>query len=230
VPQRLIAPAEEGRGRVSAGVCFSTILNAPRRYCDLPDQPRMNLSNEQVFSLLREVGAGKESALETLYRAYGRAIYRFAFSRLRDAADAEEVVVDTMHEVWRHADRFRGESKFSTWLLGIARLKALSMMRSREPEHEELVTFEEGLESADASAFEVLAQKERREDVRHCMERLSKDQQECLHLVFYEDFSLAEVAAVQCCPTNTVKTRLFHARQKLKNCLAAMLARENGRA
>ena len=190
----------------------------------------MDLSNEQVFSLLRDLAAGKESALKTLYAAYGRTIYRFALSRLRDAADAEEVVVDTMHEVWRHPDRFRGESKFSTWLLGIARHKALSAMRSREPEHEELEPLCEALASEDASAFEILAQKQRREDVRNCMDRLPDDQRECLHLVFYEGYSLAEVAAVQSCPTNTVKTRLFHARHKLRNCLSSMLFREQGHA
>jgi RNA polymerase sigma-70 factor (ECF subfamily) len=187
----------------------------------------MDLSNEQVFALLRELGAGKESALKELYRAYSRTIYAFSLARLRDAADAEEVVVDTMHEVWRHPDRFRGESKFSTWLLGIARHKLLSLMRSREPEHEEIETFEETLESEDAGAFEILAQKQRREGVRHCMDKLPEEQRECLHLVFYEGYALGEVAAVQNCPENTVKTRLFHARQKLKNCLRLLLAREN---
>ena len=187
----------------------------------------MDLSNERVFALLREIASGKEHALKELYRAYSRTIYAFALVRLRDAADAEEVVVDTMHEVWRHPDRFRGESKFSTWLLGIARHKLLSMLRGRDPEHEEIETFEETLESDDATAFDVLAQKQRREGVRNCMDKLPAEQRECVHLVFYEGYALAEVAVVQNCPENTVKTRLFHARQKLKNCLRLLLAREN---
>lgn len=186
----------------------------------------MDLSNEQVFALLRELASGKEQGLKELYRAYSRTIYAFALMRLRNPADAEEVVVDTMHEVWRHPDRFRGDSKFSTWLLGIARHKLLSMLRNRDPEHEELETFEETLESEEASAFEILAQKQRREGVRKCMDKLPEEQRECLHLVFYEGYALAEVASVQGCPENTVKTRLFHARQKLKNCLRLMLARE----
>ena len=187
----------------------------------------MDLSNERVHALLREMGSGREQALKELYRAYSRTIYAFALVRLRDAADAEEVVVDTMHEVWRHPDRFRGESKFSTWLLGIARHKLLTLLRNRDPEHEEIETFEETLESDDASAFDVLAQKQRREGVRHCMDKLPEEQRECLHLVFYEGYGLAEVAAVQSCPENTVKTRLFHARRKLKSCLQRMLERES---
>src|SRR5437867_6638860 len=109
----------------------------------------MDLSNERVFALLREMALGKEQALKELYRMYSRTIYAFALVRLRDAADAEEVVVDTMHEVWRHPERFRGESKFSTWMLGIARHKLLSLLRNRDPEPQEIESFEERLEPID---------------------------------------------------------------------------------
>ena len=184
--------------------------------------------NERVFALLQRMSQGDEAALRELYLAYSRSIYAFALRRLRDAAEAEEIVVDTMHEVWRHPQRFRGESKFSTWLLGIARFKLLTLIRSREPQHEELGELEEVLESGEEGSFEVLAQKQRREAVRQCMDKLPPEQRECLHLVFYEGYSLAEVAAVLGCPENTVKTRLFHARRKLKNALRLMLQRENG--
>ena len=63
-------------------------------------------------------------------------------------------------------------------------------------------------------------------DYQHCMGKLTEEHRECLHLVFYEGMSLAEVAAIQRCPENTVKTRLFHARQKIKNCLRLLLERE----
>jgi RNA polymerase sigma-70 factor (ECF subfamily) len=183
---------------------------------------------ERAFALLERIGRGDQAALRELYRAYSRSIYAFALRRLRDAAEAEEIVVDTMHEVWRHPQRFRGESKFSTWLLGIARFKLLSLIRSREPEHAEIGDLEETLESEDDGSFEILAKKQRREAVRECMDRLSPEQRECLHLVFYEGYALAEVAAVLGCPENTVKTRLFHARRKLKNSLRRLLQRENG--
>jgi len=184
--------------------------------------------NEQVSALLQRMSKGDEAALRELYLAYSRTIYAFALRRLRDPAEAEEIVVDTMHEVWRHPGRFRGDSKFSTWLLGIARFKLLSLIRSREPEHEEIAELEETLDSGEEGSFEILAQKERREAVRRCMDRLPPEQRECLHLVFYEGYELAEVAAVLGCPENTVKTRLFHARRKLKNSLRLVLQRENG--
>ena len=79
-------------------------------------------------------------------------------------------------------------------------------------------------------AFEQLAQHERQEGVRHCMSKLSAEHRECMHLVFYEGYSLGEIAEVQGCPEGTVKTRLFHARQRLRNCLRLWLEREGVQA
>lgn len=183
----------------------------------------MELDNNAVFELLRAVAKGSEDAIRRLYDGYSRRIYAFALNRVRDPALAEEIVVDTMHEVWRHPDRFRGESKFSTWLLGIARYKILTALRSADPAYEEL---DEEMPSDGETAFEILAQKQRREGVQHCMDKLSDEHRECLHLVFYEGYSLKEVADVQSVPENTVKTRLFHARQKIRNCLRLLLERE----
>lgn len=183
----------------------------------------MELDNDEVFELLRAVGEGSEDAIRKLYNGYSRRIYAFALNRVRDHALAEEIVVDTMHEVWKHADRFRGESKFSTWLLGIARYKILTALRSSDPGHEEL---DEEMPSECETAFDLLAQKQRREGVQHCMGKLSPEHGECLHLVFYEGFSVKEVAEVQNVPENTVKTRLFHARQKIRNCLRLLLENE----
>ncbi|MFN3986119.1 MAG: RNA polymerase sigma factor [Rhodocyclaceae bacterium] len=183
----------------------------------------MDFDNVKVFELLKAVGQGSEAAIRELYTTYSRRIYAFALHRLGDPGLAEEIVVDTMHEVWKRPDRFRGESKFSTWLLGVARYKILTAQRSRETDHDEL---DEEMPSDDAGAFDVLAQKQRREGVQHCMGKLSDEHRECLHLVFFEGMSLKEVAEVQSAPENTIKTRLFHARQKIKNCLRLLLERE----
>lgn len=186
----------------------------------------MELSNDEIFILLAQVGAGDEAAMRTLYEAFGRKVYAFALNRTRDPQQAEEIVVDTMYEVWRHPDRFRGASRFSTWLIGIARHKMLSALRSRPPEHDDVDELGEVLACEDPGAFERLAERQRREGVQHCMGKLSEEHRECLHLVFYEDMSVSEVAGVQGCPENTVKTRLFYARQKIRNCLRLLLESE----
>jgi RNA polymerase sigma-70 factor (ECF subfamily) len=130
----------------------------------------------------------------------------------------------------RCTEPFRGDSQFSTWLIGIARNKVLMAFRGRKPDsrHEDLESIAEVLPAEGGSAFDAVAEAQRREGVLHCMDKLSDEHRECVHLVFYEGLALAEVAEVQGCPENTVKTRLFHARQKLKNCLRLLVQREGG--
>lgn len=191
-------------------------------------QPTME--NDDVLRLLDRVAQGDEGAFKELYRAFSRKLYAYVLRQLGDPAQAEEIVADTLYEVWRQPARFRGDSLFSTWLIGIARNKVLMAFRSRKPDskHEDLDDVAEVIAADTESAFEILAQQQRHEGVRHCMDKLSDEHRECVHLVFYEGMSLAEVAQVQTCPENTVKTRLFHARQKLKNCLRLLVEREGG--
>ena len=188
------------------------------------------MDNDEVLRLLGRIERADEAAFRELYRAFSRRLYAYVLRQLGDPAQAEEIVADTLYEVWRQPAKFRGDSQFSTWLIGIARNKVLMAFRSRKPDavHDDLADVAELVANEDPSAFDILAQQQRHEGVRHCMDKLSSDHRECVHLVFYEGMSLAEVAAVQVCPENTVKTRLFHARQKLKNCLQLLLQREGG--
>jgi len=188
------------------------------------------MDNDEVLRLLERVGRADEAAFRELYRAFSRRLYAYVLRQLGDPAQAEEIVADTLYEIWRHPATFRGNSQFSTWLIGIARNKVLMAFRSRKPDakHEDIDDVAESVANEDPSAFEILAQQQRHEGVRDCMKKLSHEHRECVHLVFYEGMPLAEVASVQACPENTVKTRLFHARQKLKNCLQLLLQREGG--
>jgi len=188
------------------------------------------MDNDEVLRLLGRVEQADEAAFKDLYRAFSRRLYAYVLRQLSDPAQAEEIVADTLYEVWRHPAKFRGDSQFSTWLIGIARNKVLMAFRSRKPDekHEDIDDLSEVIAGEDVSAFEMLAQQQRHQGVRDCMSKLSDEHRECIHLVFYEGMALAEVAEVQACPENTVKTRLFHARQKLKNCLKLLLQREGG--
>ena len=188
------------------------------------------MDNDRVRVLLERIGREDQAAFRELYKAFSRKVYAYALNMLNDHARAEEIVVDTMYQVWRYPARFRGDSQFSTWLIGIARNKALMAYRARRPDetHDDLDDIAE-TEAADTpDGFTTLAQKQRSEGVKHCMGKLSDEHRECMHLVFFEGLSLAEVADVQKVPENTVKTRLFHARQKIKKCLQLLLQREGG--
>lgn len=186
----------------------------------------MEFSNDDARALLARIAQREEAAMRELHHLFGRRVYAFALNRLHDPTESEEVVSDTLFEVWRHPERFRGESQFSTWLLGIARHKLLDRLRARRTDEEDIDEVIDTLQDDGPGALEVIAGAERRAGVKRCMEGLSDTHRECLNLVFYEELSLAEVASLQGCPENTVKTRLFHARQNIRRCLEKLLRAE----
>lgn len=177
------------------------------------------LTIEAARVLLKRMGEGDESALRELHDIYANRIFLFAMSRLRNEEAAETVMIDTLYEVWKNPDRFRGESRFSTWMLGIAKYKVLSAYRARGDYHEDVDDYAERLEDPDADVTaEIEAQQENRL-LRECIEALNDAQRECIQLVFFEGMPLAEIAGIQEVPEGTVKTRLFHARKNLKHCV-----------
>ena len=186
------------------------------------------MDNQRVTELLAQIERKDERAFRELYKAFSRKVFAYLLNMVGDHGRAEEILVDTMHEVWRNPTRFRGNAQFSTWLIGIARNKALMAFRARRPDevHADLDDIAETHASDTPDGFAQLAARQRAEGVQHCMGRLSDEHRECMHLVFFEGMSLAEVAEIQNCPEGTVKTRLYHARQKIKGCLERFLVRE----
>lgn len=160
-----------------------------------------------------------EKALVQLHELLARRIYAFAFHRLRDEQDAETVVVDTLHEVWKSAERFRGDSLVTTWVLGIARFKGLQLRDREPPDHDDIDDHADSLAADTEDGEAALSRWQQAQQVRNCMERLSAAHRECMQLVYYEGMGLAEVALVQHVPENTVKTRLFHARNSMRECV-----------
>jgi RNA polymerase sigma-70 factor, ECF subfamily len=181
------------------------------------------MTETDIHELLARMGRHDQSALTALHTEFGRRIYAFALTRLNNTDDAETVVADTLYDVWKAPDRFRGESSFSTWLLGIARNKCLMTLRARDVRSESYDESTHGDLQIDDSLgqYETVEATQLSGVVERCMERLTPPHRECLRLVFFEEMSVAEVAGLQSCPEGTVKTRLFHARKNLKDCLSA---------
>jgi RNA polymerase sigma-70 factor (ECF subfamily) len=186
----------------------------------------MELDNAQVLVLLKQVADRDEKAFARLYESVSRRVYAFAMHKSGDAAVASEIVSETLYQVWRAPAAFRGDAKFSTWVLGIARHKLLDRLRGMSPAHEDIDEHADQLAGNTPDGFERLSEQQRREGVASCLEKLTDPHRECLYLVFYEGMALAEISELQAVPENTVKTRLFHARTKIKKCLQLLLARE----
>jgi RNA polymerase sigma-70 factor (ECF subfamily) len=189
------------------------------------------LSEQDIWALLDAVIDGDERGLSTLYQSFSRRIYAFAMRPLRDAHEAEQVVIDTMYEVWRQAARFDRKCRFSTWVLGIARNKVLHALRDRLPQYEDLIALQDCLASDENDPPTQVALRQQSAHLDACVSQLPTPQRECMELVLRQDLPLADIARQQGCPENTVKTRLFKARNRLKVTLGHILgARRAARA
>lgn len=187
------------------------------------------ITEQQLVLWVNQTGEGSEQALAHLYSHLARRIHGFAFQYLSDTHQAEEVVTETMFEVWKNAKIFAGGSKVTTWVLGIARHKALDKLRGRDRigrVEQEWDDAAEEIVSEETGALRLLEQEEMAETVAECIAQLPEDQRKCIHMVFFQELSISEVAEIECIPKNTVKTRLFHARRKLRSALERRLGND----
>lgn len=174
-------------------------------------------SDEQERSLLRRVVARDRVALEELYRAYHRRLIRFLSRITTEHELVNEVINDTFWAVWRYAADFRGQSRVSTWIIGIAYRQALKALRHHKS----------NVESIDghgnlADGRDEIETTDRVELLNHALSRLPLEQRTVLELTYYLGHSCEEIAVIVGCPVNTVKTRMFHARRKLKLLLPSL--------
>jgi RNA polymerase sigma-70 factor (ECF subfamily) len=171
--------------------------------------------------LLARIAGGDKEAMHVFYRRHRVAVYRFVLRFLRDEAAAEDIANDVFIDVYRQAGRFEGRSKPSTWLLGMARFKALSARRRQR----DTVDADEVLESFedDADTPEVAVQKQdKARALRMCIDRLTPEHREVIDLTFYHGKSIREISEIAGIPENTVKTRAFHARRQLSLLMEKM--------
>jgi RNA polymerase sigma-70 factor (ECF subfamily) len=169
--------------------------------------------------LVLRVAAGNRLAMQVLFARHHARVYRFVLRLLGSQATAQDVTADVFLSVWQQAGRFQARASFSTWLLAIARNKALSeLRRCRHLRHGEYDP-----EMADPSdGPEVTCAINRRAELlRKCLGRLSREHREIVDLVYYHERSVQEVADILDIPRSTVRTRMFYARRKLAQLLAS---------
>jgi len=171
-------------------------------------------------ALVAKIAAGNRLAMQVLFARHHARIYRFVLRLLGSEALAEDVTSEVFLDVWRQAHRFEARSAVTTWLLAIARHKALAELR-RRPEPPSDAGSMDASDPAD-NPEATFAIKHRGEILRNCLTRLSPRHREIIDLVYYHEKSVQEAAAILGVPGNTVKTRMFHARKKLSELLEAL--------
>jgi RNA polymerase sigma-70 factor (ECF subfamily) len=172
------------------------------------------------LALLERIANGDRNALRQLYSTYYHPLLRFIY-RITGRLDlAQEGVNDVMLVVWRNGRSFGGRSSVSTWIMGIAYRKALKLLAAsrRWTSRFSGVPFDELIERSDALA-EQSDDGELRDLLDTALRHLSAEHRAVVELTYFYGCSYEEIAAIAACPVNTVKTRMFHARAKLKKLL-----------
>jgi RNA polymerase sigma-70 factor, ECF subfamily len=186
-----------------------TITSAGRQTSDTSD-----------VALIRSIAAGDKHAMQILFARHNVRVFRFLARFVGDKSAAEDLVSEVFLDVWRQAGRFQGRSQVTTWLLAIARNKALLALQRRSNEE---------LDEHAAAALEdpqdgpevTLQNRQKAELLLNCLRQLSLAHREVIDLVYYHEKSIDEVAEITGIPQNTVKTRMFYARKRTAELMTA---------
>jgi RNA polymerase sigma-70 factor, ECF subfamily len=182
--------------------------------------PQGAASKTSDDTLIGRIAGGDQLAMRTLFARHRVPLYRWLLRLVRDEALAEDLLSDVFLDVWRQAGSFEGRASVSTWLLAIARYKALSARRRRidaKLDAEIASTIADPADDPEAA----LQKKKRSELLRKSLARLSPEHGEVIDLVYYHGKSVKQVADIVGVAEATVKTRMFYARKKLAELVAA---------
>jgi RNA polymerase sigma-70 factor (ECF subfamily) len=164
--------------------------------------------------LVERIAAGDKLAMQVLFARHRTNVYRWLIRLVGNETVADDLLSDVFFDVWQQADRFEGRAAVTTWLLSIARYKALSARRRRTE-----ARLDETIETTVADSADnpevALQRKSRNELVRAALMKLSPDHREIIDLVYYHEKSVEDCALILNIPAATVKTRMFYARKKL---------------
>lgn len=181
--------------------------------------------SETGEELLEKIGKGDEKAFADFYRLYENRLYKFIKTKLNDSFEAADILNETFLEVWRKAETFEGRSKVTTWLFGIAYFKTMDRLRKNTPMPMDDDKMPE-LTDDSPSALACLLLAEKGEHIKFCLETLKAAHRAVMQLAFFEDLAYGEIAQIVDCPENTVKTRMYHAKQAMKHCLSNRMGGE----
>ena len=180
----------------------------------------MNAATETDRALVERVAKGDRAAVRLLFMRHHARVYRFVARQTGSEMMADDIANEVFLELWKQAPGFEGRSEVSTWLLGIARFKALSMLRKKK---EAWIDDDDAAQIPDgADTPEVVTMKEdKAAALRRMIDALPDEHRTVIDLAYYHGQSVSEIGEVLDIPVATVKTRMFYARKKLGEALKA---------
>jgi RNA polymerase sigma-70 factor, ECF subfamily len=169
-------------------------------------------------ALVRSMADGDKRALKILYMRHHVRVFRFIMRLTGDELAAEDVVNEVFLEAWRRADKFEGRSQVATWLMAIARFRAVTRCKRRSEAQldERAAAVIEDPSDTPSIAFQ---KRERNEILRRCLGKLTPLHREVINQIYYQEKKIDEVARFTGVPVNTIKTRMHYARARMAELL-----------
>ena len=187
----------------------------------------MTTNDDQI--LIDAIRSGDTKAYAQLVNRYKDLVYTLALRMVKHREEAEEVAQDTFVKVFRSLNRFKGDSKFSTWIYRITYNTSLDRLKKNKKHYNDIeiddYTFNQ-LGTID-NALDNLINEEKSKLIRQCIDKLPEDSSSLLTLFYFEELSLDEISKIINIEANTVKVKLFRARKKLAVILEQFLQPEN---
>jgi len=178
----------------------------------------MQATSDQALMAL--IAKGDRDAMRLLFARHHLRVFRFLTRIVKNEETAEDLLNEVFLDVWRGARGFEARSQVTTWILGIARYKALSALRQRSfaaLDDEVAESFEDPADDPETA----MQKTDRRAMLQACLSQLSNAHRQVIDLVYYHEQSIEEIARITGVPQNTVKTRVFHARKRIAELMAA---------
>lgn len=182
--------------------------------------------NDQHY--INQVIEGNSNAFAVLVNQYKDLVFTLAYKMLKNKEEAEEVAQDTFIKIFNSLNKFKGESKFSTWIYKITYNTCLD--RLKKSKKEKSVIYIEDFNAHQIKEIEnildTIDEKEKIQKIQECLQLLPSEEAFLLTLYYFDDQTIDEIAKVIDCNSNNVKIKLFRSRKKLASILKEQLEPE----
>lgn len=187
----------------------------------------MTTNDEDI--LIQSIKDGDAKAYAQLVNRYKAMVYTLALRMLKNREEAEEVAQDTFIKVFRSLHKFKGDSKFSTWVYRVAYNTCLDTIKKNKKYINDVAIDEFTFNKLDVidNALENIIKEEKSALIKACINKLPEDSSALLTLFYFEELSLDEISTIINIEANTVKVKLFRARKKLAVILEQYLQPQN---
>ncbi|OOG68092.1 RNA polymerase sigma factor [Flavobacterium sp. A45] len=177
---------------------------------------------------INQIIRGDTNVFSVLVDRYKEMIFTLALKMIKNREEAEEVSQDTFVKVYNSLNKFKGDSKFSTWIYRIAYNTCLDRLKKNKKDESTISIdeFSDHLVKTLDNALSALEDKERKQTIQNCMNLLSREENFLLTLYYFDDQNLDEIAKIMDINSNNVKVKLFRSRKKLAVILKKQLEPE----